>query len=130
MPDIFVPVDTTAYTPMYRALRRHNLINEHTLRYVDEHRKELKKKYRTFDDYAARFDVPAQLTDSILAEGKRKKVDPKDDKELAATLDELKFILKATIAYDLWERNEYFRLINQRSDIFKRAMLFLKNKED
>ena len=130
MPDIFVPVDTTAYTPMYRALRRYNLINEHTLRYVDEHRKELKKKYRTFDDYAARFEVPAQLTDSILAEGKRKKVEPKDDKELAATLDELKFILKATIAYDLWERNEYFRLINQRSDIFKRAMLFLKNKED
>ena len=130
MPDIFVPVDTTAYTPMYRALRRHNLINEHTLRYVDEHRKELKKKYRTFDDYAARFEVPAQLTDSILAEGKRKKVEPKDDKELAATLDQLKFILKATIAYDLWERNEYFRLINQRSDIFNRAMLFLKNKED
>ena len=130
MPDIFVPVDTTAYTPMYRALRRHNLINEHTLRYVDEHRKELKKKYRTFDDYAARFEVPAQLTDSILAEGKRKKVEPKDDQELDATLDELNFILKATIAYDLWERNEYFRLINQRSDIFNRAMLFLKNKED
>lgn len=130
MPDIFVPIDTTAYTPMYRALRRYNLINEHTLRYVDEHRKELKKKYRTFDDYAAHFEVPAQLTDSILAEGKRKKVEPKDDQELAATLDDLKFILKATIAYDLWERNEYFRLINERNDIFKRALLFLKNEQE
>ena len=90
----------------------------------------MKKKYRTFDDYAAHFEVPAQLTDSILAEGKRKKVEPKDDQELATTLDDLKFILKATIAYDLWERNEYFRLINERNDIFKRALLFLKNEQE
>ena len=26
MPDIFVPLDTTTYSPYYRALRRYNLI--------------------------------------------------------------------------------------------------------
>ncbi len=126
MPDIFVPIDTTVYTPMYRGLRRYNLINEYTLRYVDEHRKELKKKYATFDDYLARYEVPASLTDSIIAEAKSKKVEPKDDKELQETLDDLRFALKATIAYDLWDRNEYFRLVNKRNDLYKRALLYLK----
>ena len=36
MPDIFVPLDTTTFSPYYRALRRYNLINENVLRYVDE----------------------------------------------------------------------------------------------
>lgn len=73
MPDIFVPLDTTTYSPYYRALRRYNLINDYTLRYVDEHRKELKRKYRKFDDFALNFNVPTSLTDSIMAEGKRKR---------------------------------------------------------
>lgn len=126
MPDIFVPLDTTTYSPYYRALRRYNLINDYTLRYVDEHRKELKRKYKKFDNYVQYFNVPTSLTDSIIAEGKRKKLEPKDDKELQATLEDLRYTLKCTIAYDLWDRNEYFRLINKRNDIVKRALQFLK----
>lgn len=126
MPDIFVPLDTTTYVPYYRALRRYNIINDWTLRYVDENRKQLKRKYRTFDDYEKDFIVPKSLTDSIVAEGKRKKVEPKDDKELQSALEDLRFTLKATIAYDLWDRNEYFKLVNKRSDIVKRALQYLK----
>lgn len=126
MPDIFVPLDTTTYVPYYRALRRYNIINDWTLRYVDENRKQLKRKYRTFEDYEKNFVVPTSLTDSIMAEGKRKKVEPKDDKELQSALNDLRFTLKATIAYDLWDRNEYFKLVNKRSDIVKRALEFLK----
>lgn len=126
MPDIFVPLDTTTYVPYYRALRRYNIINDWTLRYVDENRKQLKRKYRTFEDYEKNFVVPTSLTDSIMAEGKRKKVEPKDEKELQSALSDLRFTLKATIAYDLWDRNEYFKLVNKRSDIVKRALEFLK----
>lgn len=126
MPDIFVPLDTTAYTPYYRALRRHNLINENVLRFVDENRKQLKRKYRKFEDYAEHFEVPAALIDTILAEGKKKGIKPKDDKELQTTLNDLRFTLKSTIAYDLWDRNEYFRLVNERNDIVKRALQYLK----
>lgn len=129
MPDIFVPLDTTTYTPYYRALRRNNLINEHVLRFVDENRKQLRRKYRKFEDYMEGFEAPAALVDSIIAEGRRKKIEPKDDKELAATTDDLRFTLKAAIAYDIWERNEYFRLVNERNDIVKRALQFLKERK-
>ncbi len=125
MPDIFVPLDTATYSPYYRALRRNNIINEQVLRYVDDNRKRIKKQYKQFDDFAANYSVPASLTDSIMAEGKRKGITPKDDKELASALDDLRYVLKNTIAYDLWDRNEYFRLVNQRNDIVKRALQFL-----
>jgi len=129
MPDIFVPLDTTAYSQFYRSLRRNNLINDWTLRYVDEHRKELTRKYRKFEDYEAHFTVPVSLTDSILAEGARKQIKPKDDADLQSTLDDLRFMLKAMIAYDLWDRSEYYKLINRQSEIYKRALLFLKEGE-
>lgn len=129
MPDIFVPLDTTTYSACYRGLRRYNLLNEWTLRFVDENRKMLKRKYRKFDDFNEGFEVPMELIDSVLADGKKKKVEPKDDAERNATIDDLRFTLKSLIAYDLWDRNEYFRLINERNDIVKRALLFLKEEK-
>ena len=127
MPDIFVPLDTMAYTPFFRSIRRYNLVNDASLKYVDRHRDEIKKAYPDFEQYMERYEVPAALTDSILAEAKRKKVEAKDSTEAEKTLDELRFTLKALIAYDIWERSEYFKIINQRSDIVKKAIEVLGN---
>ncbi len=129
MPDIFVPLDTTVYTRTYRLLRSHNLINDASLRYIDRHRADLRKRYRRFEDFDTSFSVPAELTDSVMAAARRKKIEPKDEAELAATLDQLRFTLKALIAYDIWDRNEYFRLINRRNDIVERALRELQGKK-
>jgi carboxyl-terminal processing protease len=133
MPDIFVPLDTMTYTPFFRAIRRYNLVNDASLKYVDRHRNEIKEAYPDFEQYMEHYEVPTALTDSILAEAKRKKVEAKDSLEAENTLDQLRFTLKALIAYDIWERSEYFRIINTRSDIVKKALEVLaegrKNKK-
>lgn len=133
MPDLFVPLDTTIYTPCFRAIRRYNLANNASLKFVDRHRNGIKKEYPDFEKFMQHYEVPAALTDSILAEAKRKKVEAKDSVEAAQTLDQLRFTLKALIAYDIWERSEYFRIINTRSDIVKKALEVLaegrKNKK-
>lgn len=133
MPDVFVPLDTTVYTPAFLAIRRYNLINNASLKFVDRHRNEIKKAYPDFEQFMSHYEVPAVLTDSILAEAKRKKVEAKDSLEAENTLDQLRFTLKALIAYDIWERSEYFRIINTRSDIVKKALEVLaegrKNKK-
>ncbi len=129
MPDIFVPLDTTAYTPFFRAIRRNNIITDLSLKYSDEHRTALKEKYPDFDDFLSGFDVPAALTDSVLATAKRKKVEPKDSAELENTLDDIRFTLKSLIAYHVWDRSEYFRVINLRSDIVKRALQLLADNK-
>ena len=126
MPDIFVPLDTTTYSKYYLALRRLNLFNSVSLRYIDRERKTLKKQYKQFDDFLSSYEVPQSVIDQIIAEAEEKDVRPKDDEELQATLPDIRFILKALIAYDIWDRNEYFRIINDRSDTVKAALRHLE----
>ena len=122
MPDVFVPLDTTTYTKYYMALRRGNYINDQSLRYIDRHRADLKAKYTDIKAFIKNYEVPTELTDTIVAVAGRKGVKPKDDAELQKTLKDLRFTLKSLIIYDLWDRNEYFQFINSRSDIVKKAL--------
>lgn len=125
MPDVFVPLDTTTYTKYYMALRRGNYINDQSLRYIDRHRADLKAKYKDIKAFIKNYEVPAELTDTIVAVAGRKGVKPKDDAELQKTLKDLRFTLKSLIIYDIWDRNEYFQFINSRSDIVKKALEIL-----
>ena len=122
MPDVFVPLDTLAFTKFYTAINRNNLFNTVSLRYIDNQRKALKKQYRTFADFRRDYVVPQSLIDQLLDEAKKKKVMPKDDAELQKTLPDLCLMLKALVALDLWDRSEYFQLANDRSDIYKAAL--------
>ncbi len=120
MPDEFVPLDTTRLTRYFINMRRHNIFTEQVLRYVDSQRDSLKAKYPNFDDFIADFEVPESLVDSVLAQATRLKIEPKDSAEREQTLPDLRFALKSLVAYDVWDRNEYFRLVNMRSDVLQR----------
>lgn len=122
MPDYFVPLDTTRYTPLHRQLAAKSVIIQQNLRYVDNHRKQLKKKYPNFDLFKSQFEVPQSLVDDILAEGKKQKIEPKDDDELQRTLPYLRLQLKALIARDLWDMSEYYSVINEKSEIVLKAL--------
>ncbi|MBR1446810.1 MAG: peptidase S41, partial [Alloprevotella sp.] len=125
MPDIFVPLDTTRLTKFYTALRRNNLINDHSLHFIDQHRKQIKAEWTDVNDFISRYEVPAALTDSLLAEAERKGIRPADEAELQKTLPDLRFTLKSLIIYDIWDRNEYVLFVNRRSDIYRRALKVL-----
>lgn len=130
MPDIFVPLDTTTFSKYYIALRRLGLFNSVSLKYIDRERKALKKKYGKFEDFLQHYEVPQSVLDEIIAEAEKKDVRPKDDAELAATLPDVRFILKALVAYDIWDRNEYFRIVNDRSDLVKAALKYLEQPNE
>ena len=125
MPDIFVPLDTAQFTTMYRSISRNNLIMLNLTRYMDKNRKALNKEYKTFDDFKSRYIVPESFLNTILDEAAKKKITAKDDAELDATKQQLTFMLRALVAYDLWNRNEYMQLTNERDDIVQRALQVL-----
>lgn len=129
MPDVFVPLDTAVYTPYLRAVRRHNIITDLALHYVDYHRTELRTTYPDFDRFISEYEVPAALIDSVAAQAKRKKVVPADSAEWQKSLPDLRFLLKSLIAYNVWDRNEYYRILNSRSDIVKKALEILATDE-
>ena len=122
MPDYYVPLDTTVYTRFHRELAAKSIVIQSNLRFVDKNRKSLKKRWETFVDFKQNFEVPQSLVDEILAEGKKQKIEPKDDAELEKTLPYLRLQLKALIARDLWDMSEYFSVFNERSEIVKKAL--------
>ena len=126
MPDYFVPLDTTRYTPFHRQLAAKGIIIQQNLRYVDNHRKQLKKDYHEFDKFKRHFNVPQTLIDDIMAEAQKQEVKPKDDAELQRTLPYLRLQLKALVARDLWDMSEYFAIMNEESDIVKKALEVMK----
>ena len=129
MPDVFVPLDTMEFTDMYRKISRANLIVNESLRYFNENRKALEKKYPNFEDFRTDYIVPNHLIQTILKNAAEKDIQPKDDNEKAQTIDQLAYMLKALVAYDLWERNEYLRIINERDDIVKRALEIITSED-
>lgn len=122
MPDYFVPLDTTKYTKYHRLLAAKNIIMNAYLKYVDANRTTLKGLYKSFDTFNKNYVVPQSLLDTIIAEGKKEKVEPKDKAELTATMPYIKVQLKALVARDLWDMNEYYRVWNEHSDIVNKAI--------
>ena len=122
MPDYYVPLDTTKYTRFHREMSARSLIINASLRYVDQQRKALKKQYPTFARFQQEFEIPASVTDGILAEAEKQNIKPKDDEELKTTMPYLKLQLKALVARDLWDTSQYFAVMNESNDVVKRAL--------
>ena len=122
MPDYYVPLDTTKYTRFHRELSAHSFIINASLHYVDQHRKQLKKQYPTFELFKQQFEIPQKVIDEIIAKAAEKNIKPNDDKELQQTLSYLRLQLKALVARDMWETSQYFSIINEKNDIVLRAL--------
>ncbi len=128
MPDYFVPLDTLQFTAFHRKLMAKNIVLDNDLKYMDANRKQLKAKYPHFTDYLAHYTVPQSLIDTILAEGKKQKIEPKDKAELDRTLVYLRAQLKALIARDIWDMSEYFQVMNEQSHVVQRALELLRSR--
>ena len=126
MPDYFVPLDTTLYTQFHRQLAARSYIINANLKYIDNNRKLLKKQFATFGDFNARYEVPQSFVDDVLQMAAKDKIKPKDDKELQATLPQLRRQLKALVARDLWDMSEYFQVINETNPIVEKAVELMK----
>ena len=122
MPDVFVPLDTLQYTAFHRKMAAKNIIINASLKYIDGNRKALKRKYADFADFDRSYEIPQSLLDGIVAEAAKQGVRPRDDDELARTVSALRFQLKALVARDLWDMNEYFRVFNEHSDIVREGL--------
>ena len=126
MPDYFIPLDTTRYTRYHRELAAKSVIIQQNLRYVDKNRKALKKQYPDFAKFKAEFEIPQSLVDAIVKEGEKQNIKHKDDAEMQQTLPYLRLQMKALIARDLWDMNEYFSVFNEDSEAVKKALELLQ----
>lgn len=122
MPDCFVPLDTMTYTKYHRQLAAKGIVTDVILRYIDNNRKQLKRKYPTFEKFDAEYTVPQQVFADIKKQGEKKDVKPKDEEEEKRTLPYLENQLKALVARDIWDMDEYFHIFNETSDIVEKGL--------
>lgn len=129
MPDYFVPLDTLKYSKYYRKLILKNIVLTHNLKYVDKNRKLLRNKYKSFEDFKNNYEIPEEVIENIIKEGKKEKIEPQDKEDLEKTKEQMRIQTKALVARDLWDMSEYFEIMNQSNDIVKEALNILRKNE-
>jgi carboxyl-terminal processing protease len=125
MPDYFVPVDTTRYTPYHRALSLRGVLQKVHFRWEDKYRKQWQKKYSTFESFDRHFELSDELMQQLIAVGEEEGVKYDEDDYLKSK-DLLKLQMKALIARDLWDMSEYYHIINQSNESVQQALKIIE----
>lgn len=124
MPDFFVPIDTTQYTDYHRNLVAKGVVIKTTMKFIENHRKELKNKYKKFESFNGKFEVDEEMLSEMRAAADKEKI-KFDEEQYNKSLPLIKTQLKALIARDLWDMNEYFQVMNTTNNSVKQALKVL-----
>ena len=127
MPDYFVPIDTTHYTDYHRNLVAKGVVIKATTKYIEKNRKELQEKYKKFDTFNNKFEIDEQMLADIRAAADKEKIEFNEE-QYNKSLPLIKTQLKALIARDLWDMNEYFQVINTTNNSVQQALELLNEK--
>ena len=128
MPDYFVPIDTTLYTDYHRKLVGKGVIIKFTMKFIEDHRKELADKYKKFDSFNEKFVIADDMLATLREMGEKEGV-KFNEEQYQKALPLIKTQLKALIARDLWDMNEYFRVMNTTNESVQKALEILRSGE-
>ena len=84
--------------------------------FIDAHRKEWLGKYKTFNEFYKRFEVTPDMLAQLVATGKEMGVEYNEE-EYQKALPLLRLQMKALIARDLWDMNEYYHSLMTRMKV-------------
>lgn len=126
MPDIFIPLDTAENSKYLMDLYRKGVFNKFILKYVDQQRAELKKKYPDIKTFKIRFQVSEELYNDFLAAGEADEI-KRDEESLKRSGQFIRRQLRALIANQVWGTSEYYELINENNSIVQEALKQMKS---
>lgn len=126
MPDIFMPVDTSYSTKLYVDLVRKGVLNRFTLEYVMENRNEILAQYSDFDKFNKEFYVSESMIDDFRKFAEKEGVEWNDEQfERSEPL--VKLQLKALIARNEWDMEDYYQVVLREDKVVKKAMEILND---
>jgi len=128
MPDVFVAADTANLTDYYRSLIRKNIFNTFVLEYTDKNRVRINAEFKTFDNYMQRFTFSPQEIQTIIKRGEEAGVKFNEIQFNRSSSDMLKY-MKALVANNIWQTNEYFRIINEKDSVIEKALKIINDKD-
>ena len=126
MPDYFVSIDTSFYSEYYRQMIRKGTINQFVLEYIDHNRKDLQKRYPDFNSFKNDPDISDKLMPELVKYAEDNGVH-ENKADLQISQDQIKLMLKAYIARDLWSSSEFYEITNDKDPKFETAVTILNN---
>ncbi|MGB1102668.1 MAG: S41 family peptidase [Crocinitomicaceae bacterium] len=128
MPDIFVPLDTSELSPMYRAISRKGVINTFTFSFVDKNREQLKAKYKDFEDFEKDFAIEGAVIDEFWTACKDEEIEFSDE-DYQTSKKLLHTLIKARIAANLYETSKFYPIYNKaENEIFIKGLEIIEGK--
>ena len=129
MPDIFIPADTSFSSKLYTDLVRKGILNRFTTDYALKHRDEMKATYPTFADYNKNFVATDKFVEGLKQAAADGKVEW-DDEQFVRSEKFIRMQIKALIARNLWEMQQYYEVVISEDDGVQKAMEILCNDKE
>ena len=128
LPDAFVGLDTTENSKYYRNVVAKGVLNRFVIDYVDEHRKEIKKRFRNDDAFVKGFEVTDEMLSQLKDMADKDKIDFNEE-EFKRSRPLFCMSIKALIARDIYDNASYFKVYNSHDPIFCRAYEIITTEE-
>lgn len=128
MPDYFVPLDTTRYTDAHRNIVAKGVLNQYVVGYFDKNQKVLKVKYPNFDAFEKGFTVTDAMMNDLRVAAEKDSIKI-DAEQYAKSAPLIKTQIKALVARDLFTTSDYFRVINNASDSYRKALELINDEK-
>lgn len=119
-PDIFIPLDTTAFSQYHGQLISSGVLREFALELVSRHQSDL-QKHNTVEDFRSDFQLSKaefeELVELALARGV--KAEPAD---ISSSAPAIKRSLRAFMARSKWNGDGYYPIMNEHDSVIRKAL--------
>ena len=115
MPDIFIPQDTTGYTPYWGQMIRMGFVTDYMGGYIDSVRAGLSAQYFDIDSFKKHYMLPDAAIEGLVAYAESKGL-PRSPESLAISMETMRVQMKALVARTLFDTSAYWQVLNERGD--------------
>jgi len=128
MPDVFVPADTSANTSYLHQMIGQGVVTSFVLEWEDAHRKQILGKYPTVDAFIKNFRLSDDFMHNMRIAGEEKKIKAEEE-TFKQSAPKLRLLIRALIARNIWNSSAYFRIVNEESPDFLKAVDLINNDQ-
>lgn len=121
-PDVFVSIDTSFLTDFYTALFTQSLLSRFAYNYIDKNRKNLTVRYASAAAFTVSFEVDQGMWDRFVAFAQANSKTPFASADIRASEKQVKLMLKAFIARQIWRDEGYYTVLNGEDHMVRKAL--------
>ncbi|CAL1519968.1 S41 family peptidase [Chitinophaga sp. MM2321] len=127
-PDIFIPFDTSRFTPTLTAIYTRNTFSNFVYRYFTAHKDDF-KQYKDAEAFAKTFQTSPELLNEFKEYAKKDSI-PGLDRLSIHDETEIRTRLKAMLARQLWRTEGFYETVNATDPMVKKALEVLEKEPD